>query len=133
MSRRGTTSLLAGLMAAGVLAACGSLHAATRPTTPPPAGTATVTGHLSWPACPSGGAGCPPIDGVPVHFTDAAARQTYTAVSDGSGRYSIQLPPGSYGVIAGNADRSPLQRQVTVRRGEAVTLDLPISLPTGLA
>ena len=38
---------------------------------------------------------------------------------------------GSYQVIAGDADRSPYQRQLTVRAGDAVTLDLSISLPTG--
>ncbi|HSR26073.1 MAG TPA: carboxypeptidase-like regulatory domain-containing protein, partial [Candidatus Eisenbacteria bacterium] len=65
--------------------------------------------------------------------TDASASRTFTAVSDGSGGYAIQLPPGTYVVIAGHADRSPYQRQVTVRPGDVITLNLAISPPTGLA
>lgn len=117
-------SLACLLLAAG---ACGSVQ---RPGAPTPAsGSAAVHGHVSWPDC--GGASCPPLRGVPVHFANAAANQTYTAVADGAGAYAIQLPPGSYTVIAGEADRSPYQRQLTVRAGDAVTLDLSIALPTG--
>lgn len=102
---------------------------------PPPtgAGAALVQGHISWPDCPRPAANCPPVDGVPIHFADAADNRTFTATSDGSGKYSIQLPSGSYTVIAGNADRSPYQRPVAVKRGDVITLDLLISLPTGLA
>lgn len=42
-----------------------------------------------------------------MHFADASANRTFTAVSDRSGRYAIQVPPGSYMVIAGYADLSP--------------------------
>lgn len=97
------------------------------PTGAPPT-TAVVSGHLSWPDCQSG---CPPLGGTPVHFNDAAANQTLTATSDGSGAYSISLPSGTYTAIAGNADRSPYQKQLTVRAGDRVTLDLSIALPTG--
>lgn len=38
-----------------------------------------------------------------MHFADASANRTFTAVSDRSGRYAIQVPPGSYMVIAGYA------------------------------
>jgi hypothetical protein len=68
---------------------------------------------------------------VPVHFADASARRTFTATSDGSGADVIQLPPGSYVVIAGDADRSPYARQVTVNPRDTINLDLSISLPTG--
>jgi hypothetical protein len=121
------------VLAVVIMAACGSAHRIVAPTGTPATGRATITGHVSWPDCPSGGASCPPVGDIPVHFADAAANQTYTAVSDSSGRYSVQVPPGSYVVIAGDADRSPLQRQLTVRSGESITLDLPISLPTGRA
>jgi hypothetical protein len=57
--------------------------------------------------------------------------RTFTTVSDRSGHFTIQLPAGSYVVIAGNADRSPYVRQVTLRPGDTVKLDLPISLPRG--
>src|SRR5437870_5475092 len=38
-------------------------------------GTATVSGHVYWPSCPSGSPGCPTVEGVPVHYrgdSDAA-------------------------------------------------------------
>lgn len=120
------------LVLVAVGCACGPVHRPGQPTVPPPsAGAASVHGHLSWPDCSTTGSTCPPVGDVPVHFADAAANRTFTAVSDRSGDYAIQLPPGSYVVIAGNADRSPYQRRLTVRPGDAVTLDLPISLPTG--
>jgi Carboxypeptidase regulatory-like domain len=113
-------------------AACGSVQRPGSPSPPPSGGpTATVSGHVSWPDCT--GNGCPPLGGVAVHFFDAVTNQTYTAVSDRNGRYSIAVPPGSYLVIAGDADRSPYQRELRVRAADAITLDLLISLPTGAA
>jgi len=119
---------------AGILLAASACGSVARPVQPSPtptvaAGSAAVHGRVSWPDC--AGAPCPPLRGVPVHFADAAANQTYTAVADGAGAYAIQLPPGNYTVIAGDADRSPYQRQLTVRAGDALTLDLSIALPTG--
>lgn len=120
------------LLAVVAVLSCGSVQRIGQPATPSRGvGTATVSGHVSWPDCSSTGAACPSVDGVPVHFADASANRTFTAVSDRSGSYGIQVPPGSYQVIAGNADRSPYQRQLTVRSGDAVKLDLSISLPTG--
>ena len=133
MSHRAFRSALAASLLALVLSACGSVHRVGGPSSPNDASVAVVEGHVSWPDCPRSTSNCPPLDGVPVHFADAAANQTFTAISDGSGGYSIQLPPGSYLVIAGNADRSPYQRQITVERGEVTTLDLSIALPTGRA
>lgn len=113
-----------------VLCACGSVHrAAPAPTGSP--GTASVSGHVSWPDCRAPAPGCPPVDGVPVHFADASANRVFTAVSGAGGGYSVAVPPGSYVVIAGNADRSAYQRRLTVRQGDAVTLDLLISPATG--
>ena len=124
--------LLTGLLAVVAVLSCGSVQRIGQPATPSPGGPmATVTGHVSWPDCPSTAGACAPVDQVPVHFADASANRTYTAVSDRSGFYRIQLPAGSYQVIAGDADRSPYQRQLTVRPGDSVQLDLPISLPTG--
>jgi hypothetical protein len=117
------------LLAAG---ACGSVHRLGPPSPSPRGGpAATVSGHVSWPDC--AGPGCPSLGGVAVHFFDAAANQTYTAVSMRDGGYSIAVPPGSYLVIAGDADRSQYQRQLTVRAGDVSTLDLLISPPTGAA
>jgi hypothetical protein len=114
-----------------IACACGSVRPPAAPAPVPSGntGSATVRGHLSWPDC--AGTACPSLAGVPVHFADPAANRTYTALADGSGGYAIQVPPGSYLVIAGNADRSPYQRQLSVRAGDDDTLDLTIALPTG--
>jgi hypothetical protein len=58
--------------------------------------------------------------------------RTFTAVSDRSGLHTIQVPPGSYVVIAGNADRRHYQHLLTLRPDDTVKLDLSISLPTGV-
>ena len=62
---------------------------------------------------------------------DATERRTFTAVTDGAGRYSIQLPPGIYVAIAGDADRSVYERRLAVHPGDAIALDLSVSPPTG--
>ena len=134
VGRRAFAGALAGTLALALLAAgaCGAvrrLEASPAPSAS--ADVATVHGRVSWPDCRPPAAGCPPVGDVPVHLADAGANRTFTAVSDGSGRYSIQVPPGSYVVIAGNADRSPYQRPVTLRAGDDLTLDLSIALPTG--
>jgi hypothetical protein len=131
-SGRGLASVLAGLLAILAVGACGSVHRLDEPPRPTAeAGTATVTGHVSWPDCRSSAPSYPPLDGAPIHFADSAANRTFTAVADGSGGYSIRIPAGSYVAIAGRADRSPYQRRVTVRGGDTLIVDLLVSLPTG--
>ena len=66
-------------------------------------------------------------------IADAAANRTFTAVAGSSGGYSIRVHAGSYVVIAGRADRSPYQQQITVQPGEHLTLNLTITPPTGSA
>jgi Carboxypeptidase regulatory-like domain len=117
-----------------VLCGCGSVHRAAPPPTPAPSGspgTASVSGHVAWPDCRVPSRSCRSLEGVPIHFADASANRVFTAISDAAGAYTIAVPPGSYVVIAGNADRSAYQRPLTVRQGDAVTLDLLISPPTG--
>lgn len=92
---------------------------------------ATVKGMVSWPDCRSRAQSCPPVNGTPIHFADTAANRTFTAIADSSGSYSIQVPTGSYVVIAGRADRSPYQRLLTIRPGDAITLNLTIAPATG--
>lgn len=94
---------------------------------------AMVKGHVSWPDSACSAQGCPHLRGTPVHFADAAANRTFTAFAGSSGGYSIRVPAGSYVVIAGRADRSPYQRQITVQPGEHLTLNLTITPPTGSA
>ena len=87
--------LLAGALGVLALSGCGA---------PPYPGTqsqGTVAGRvLSWPCAPVeiAGSPCPgrPAQGVEVRF--AASGQAATAVTDGSGSYTIDLAPGTYGV-----------------------------------
>src|SRR5215469_317222 len=99
--------------------ACGSVHRLGEPSRRTGAtGMATVKGHVSWPDCTSSAQGCPRVEDTPVHFADAVANRTFTAVADSS---RVRLSPGR-SVIAGRADRSPYQRQITLRPGESLTL-----------
>jgi len=66
-----------------------------------------------------------------TQYLIASHSKTFTAVAGSSGGYSIRIPAGSYVVIAGRADRSPHQRQITVQPGEHLTLNLTITPPTG--
>ena len=138
MSPPGRAGALLGLLAAVAFTACGAVHrlgptaAPTAAPTPTAAATggATVTGRVYWPDCPSGPA-CPSAAGVAVHFANATDRRTFTATSDRSGGYTIQLPPGVYVAIAGDADRSQYERRLAVHTGDRIQADLPISPPTG--
>ena len=94
---------------------------------------ATVKGHVSRPDCTSSAQGCPRVEDTPVHFADAAANRTFTAIAESSGGYSIRVPTGSYVVIAERADRSPYQQQITVQPSEHLTLNLTITQPTSSA
>jgi Carboxypeptidase regulatory-like domain len=116
------------VLIAVVLLACGAVRPAGG-SPPGDAGRATVTGHVHWPDC--AGAACPPLDDVAVHFSVPSESRHFTTTTGAAGQYSISLPPGTYVVIAGDADRSALAKQVTVGPGDTVTLDLPISPPTG--
>jgi hypothetical protein len=127
-----TAIVVAGLLVLLLVGGCGSIHQPGE--SPEPTGgtgMATVKGHVSWPDCVSSPEDCPRVEGTPVHFADAAANRTFTAVADNFGGYSIQVPAGSYVVIAGHADRSPYQRQITIRPGDSLAVDLTIALPTG--
>jgi len=122
---------LGGSIAVLVLGACGP---AAVPGPPQPASESTssvgavVSGHVSWPDCSQD---CPSASGIPVYFSDLTVNQVFTATSDATGRYSIELPPGTYKVIAGHADRSLYEKRITVRPHDALTMDLFISPPTG--
>lgn len=94
-------------------------------------GSGVVRGHVYWPQCQPGSPDCPPLDGVRVSFQDSGANQAYLATSDASGAYEVRLPAGEYSAIAGRADRSVFERRLSVKAGDTVTLDLPISPATG--
>src|SRR3981081_1885429 len=131
MARRMVVGMIAILAS---VAACGSVHSPASPSdSGEAAGTAIVSGGVYWPSCPSGGPGCPTLEGVPVHFSWAPDQVHVMATSDASGNYSIRLRPGTYVVIAGHADRSPYEQQLTVKDGDRLTLDLPVSPSTGRA
>jgi hypothetical protein len=84
-----------------------------------------------WPNCPGGALGCPSLDDMPIHFSSPPTRTHVMTTTNASGAYSIRLHPGTYVVIAGHADRSVFQRQLTVKTGDTVTLDLAMSPATG--
>lgn len=96
------------------------------------AGTATVSGHVYWPGSPGGSPRSRRLKGIPVHFSWAASQIHAMTTADASGTYSIELQPGDYVVIAGHADRSVHEQRLTLKAGDAIKLDLPVSPATGL-
>ena len=98
---------------------------------PPYTGTqavGTVTGRvLAWPCAPVEFAGSPcpgrPVPGVHIEFSRDGATMGET-VSDGTGTYSIQLPPGTYTVLLKNVGLVKKPYQVTVVGGQVSNQDL---------
>ena len=98
------------------------------------AGDATVRGRVFCPASQTAPADCPPLDDLPVNFSsppESSPFAHHSATTGPGGAYSIRLPAGTYVVVAGRADRSIPERRVTVKAGDVVTLDLPLTPPTG--
>lgn len=105
------------LLVAVLLSACGSVT--------PPAAAGTVTGTVTAAPCspvvrlptPTP---CPPSPNVTVDFGGTRA------VSDASGVYRIELPPGTYAIsVTSGARHVPATPgQVTVAAGQTVTLNL---------
>ncbi len=128
-----TRRVFVGLFAILAAAACGSVHRAGGPSDSgnQDSGTATVSGHVYWPGCPASGPQCPTLKGIPIHFNGLPDAAHVMTTSDASGEYSIRLHPGTYVVIAGHAEHSAHELQVSVKAGEAVTLDVPVSPATG--
>jgi len=128
-----TRRLFVGLFTILAAAACGSVHELGGPSDPghEDHGTATVSGHVYWPRCPASGPQCPTLKGMPIHFSWLPGRVHVMTTSNASGEYSIRLHPGTYVVIAGHADHSAHELQLSVKAGEVVTLDVPVSPATG--
>ena len=93
------------------------------------AGTTTgslssVSGHVVASPCRpverSGDPPCPPVAGVTVGFG------TITAVTDSTGTYVVNLPPGTYPIKikAGNWERPATPASVTVKSGDTIILNL---------
>ncbi len=135
MFRKGTMTwrVSVGLFAILATVACGSVHRLGGPfdSRHEPSGTATVSGHVYWPHGPTTPPQPATLKGIPIHFSWAPERVHLMTTSDAAGEYSIRLPPGTYVVIAGHADHSMYEKQLTVKAGESVTLDVPVSPSTG--
>ena len=114
------------LLAAFVLVACSA---------PIAAGEGRVTGMVgAWPAAPLRGDVAPAPNKV-VTFVPAAGGEPHSVTSGSDGRYSIDLPPGSYevrldgyqptGLLYGRDPKTYSQwPHVTVGVGNEVKLDL---------
>lgn len=68
----------------------------------------------------SGDPPCPPVPGATVEFG------TITAVTDSTGTYLVNLPPGTYPIKikAGNWERPATPASVTVKSGDTIILNL---------
>ena len=90
-------------------------------------GTGLVHGRVVWvggAVGPAGGLGSARIYFYPRHG------HAFTAVTDSRGGYSVRLPAGSYTVgFAAFRLLPQAGRQLTVQRGDLITLDLPVPSP----
>jgi hypothetical protein len=114
-------TLLFGAVAMLLVAGCAA---------PPYTGTqamGTVSGHVySWPCAPVeiAGSPCPgkPAAGIELDFA-RGSNQLGTAVTDGGGRYSIDLLPGTYTVALQKVRTIQSPSQVTVVAGQVTNAD----------
>lgn len=92
---------------------------------------ATVTGYLAI----YGGALFTPASGIPqvggtVRWTNSVTGRVFNAPTKTKGTYAIELPPGTYRVVAGNGHGWPMgtcgwpSDLVTVTAGEHLTLNV---------
>ena len=70
------------------------------------------------------------VVGAKVIATDAATSQTYTATTDGQGRYKIEgLPAGSYSVVVSASGFSDARNEsVKVAEAAVATVDLKLEI-----
>jgi len=112
------------LLAALLAAACG--HVAAGPGGP---AQGTLQGAvLSWPCAPIERVGSPcagrPFADVTITFAPGPGGAAATATTDGTGRYSIRLAPGTYTVsIPGIARLIQGSRSVVVTAGRTTEAD----------
>lgn len=113
--------LLILLVAPVVLAACGQ-----------PASTARIEGQvLAGPTCP---VETPEMDCDPVPWTGTVRATSesgdiYEDETDTKGNYAIDLPPGTYTVVAMTGDGAPptgIPQIVPVSQGQPLRLDLEV-------
>ena len=113
---------LTALLIAASLVACGS--AGVTPTSP---ALACVTGTVRISPCRPvervGDPPCQPVPGMTIEFIPTGAGTSVGATSDGSGRYSVSLKPGTYDARASRGMGRGSQR-VTVGPGEQLQVDL---------
>jgi hypothetical protein len=107
------------------------------PTLPPPAppGTGAYGYVTAGPTCPveRPGQPCPPRAlVVTVQAEDRSGRAVAAASSDGSGRYRLALPPGSYTLIAETGSALPRCPPVPVTVGSGAPTRTDISCDTGI-
>jgi hypothetical protein len=115
------------------LAACGGSTSGTSPTTRLPLGI--VTGRVTaGPTCPVERVGhlCPPRPVVPEVQARVGARVVASARSGADGSYRLELPSGSYTLVAVTLHLLPRCAPVTVTVISGQTTSADIACDTGI-
>jgi hypothetical protein len=100
-----------------------------------PAATGGIEGTvLAGPTCPveSPGLDCAPEPWTGTVRATAEDRSSYEAETDGLGRYSMDLPPGTYTVVAVTDGGPPTGIPQTVQVTEGAPLQLDLEVDTGI-
>ena len=129
IARWGLIAAFSVLVAGLVLSGCGGAEEAEGGVL-----TGTVTRNA---ACPAGS--CPPVPASGVHLALSTldGQEVKSVVTDGEGRYTTDLPSGSYRVEAapssGAVVTDDLPATVTVAQGQEARLDVSIEAETAVA
>lgn len=103
-----------------LLGVVGPVSAATTPSNvlaQAPAAQGTLSGHVT---DPRGG----PVSGATITVTGSG--RTVSAVSDGTGAFSLALPPGVYTVTVNRGGFQTAQNDVAVVAGSAIAISVPL-------
>ena len=119
------TVLLPAILSLSVLASCSTGPAATR----------GIEGQvLAGPTCPveSPGLDCAPAPWTGTVRATAEDGSSYEAETDGMGNYAMDLPPGTYTVVAVTDGSMPTGIPQTVQVTEGAPLHLDLEVDTGI-
>jgi len=111
------------------LAACGSPSPSPTPTPPPTSGVQGKVMFSGGPALSTGQTQQGPLPGVAVavHESDLGGKTVATFKADATGRFKVELPPGTYTLVAKVPGAGP--ETVTVEPGRYVKTTLWDNVP----